>query len=60
MVGSNGMALLMLCCVAEQVVHQFFMQFTGLSLETVQEETDRDNFLSPQRAIELGLIDAVL
>jgi hypothetical protein len=43
-----------------QVVHQFFVQFTGLSLETVQEETDRDNFLSPQQAMELGLIDAVL
>ena len=41
-------------------MHQFFVQFTGLSMDTVQEETDRDNFLSPQRAIELGLIDAVL
>ena len=43
-----------------QVVHQFFVQFTGLSLETVQEETDRDNFLSPKQAAELGLIDGIL
>jgi len=43
-----------------KVIHQFYMQFTGQSLDTIQEETDRDNFLSPERAIELGLVDAVI
>ena len=43
-----------------QVIHQFYMQFTGQSLDTIQEETDRDNFLSPERAMELGVIDAVI
>jgi ATP-dependent Clp protease protease subunit len=43
-----------------KVVHQFYQQFTGLPLETIQEETDRDNFMSPARAKELGIIDDVI
>lgn len=43
-----------------KVIHQFYMQFTGQTLDTIQEETDRDNFLSPQRAVELGVIDAII
>ena len=33
---------------------------TGQSIETVQRDTDRDNFLSAQDAAEYGLIDQVL
>ena len=33
---------------------------TGQSIETVQKDTDRDNFLSAQDAAEYGLIDQVL
>lgn len=33
---------------------------SGMSLERIEKETDRDNYLSPGRAIELGLIDAVI
>jgi len=33
---------------------------TGQSLETVQKDTDRDNFLSAVDAVEYGLIDKVL
>jgi ATP-dependent Clp protease, protease subunit len=36
------------------------VEFTGQSLEKVQEETDRDNFMSPQQAMDLGLIDGVI
>lgn len=43
-----------------KVVHQFYVDFTGQSLDKIQEETDRDNFLSPKNAVELGLIDAVI
>jgi len=43
-----------------KVIHQFYVEFTGQPLEKIQEETDRDNFLSPQQAVELGLIDAVI
>ena len=45
---------------ARQVIHQFYVEFTGQSLEKVQEETDRDNFMSPQQAMDLGLIDGVI
>lgn len=43
-----------------QVIHQFYSQFTGLPLDRVEEETDRENFVSPQTAKELGLIDAII
>lgn len=43
-----------------QVVHLFYSQFTGLDVETVEMETDRDNFMSPEKAVELGLIDGVI
>ena len=43
-----------------QVVNAFFTQYTKMSKEEVEEETDRDNFLSPMTAIEKGLIDRVL
>jgi len=33
---------------------------TGQDVETIQNDTDRDNFLSAQDAVEYGLIDKVL
>jgi len=33
---------------------------TGQNVETIQNDTDRDNFLSAQDAVEYGLIDKVL
>ncbi len=33
---------------------------TGQSMETIQHDTERDNFMSPGSAKEYGLIDAVL
>ncbi|MCO4793190.1 MAG: ATP-dependent Clp protease proteolytic subunit [Bacteriovoracaceae bacterium] len=32
----------------------------GMTLDKIEKETDRDNYLSPSLAIELGLIDAVI
>jgi ATP-dependent Clp protease protease subunit len=32
---------------------------TGQSIERIAEDTDRDNFMSPQRALEYGLIDRI-
>ncbi len=46
------------CC--SQVVHKFYEQFTGLPLDRVEEETDRDNFMNPKQAKELGLIDDII
>ncbi len=33
---------------------------TGKPLETIEQDTDRDNFLTAQQALEYGLIDKVL
>lgn len=33
---------------------------TGQSIETIQNDTDRDNFMSGPQSVEYGLIDAVL
>ena len=33
---------------------------TGQSLETLQRDTERDNFMSAERALEYGLIDKVI
>jgi ATP-dependent Clp protease protease subunit len=43
-----------------QVVQAMYVQYTGMTLEKIEEETDRDTFLSPAQAVELGIIDAVL
>ncbi len=43
-----------------QVINLFYQRFTGLPLETVEEETDRENYMTPDEAKKLGLIDAVL
>ena len=33
---------------------------TGQSLKTIAKDTDRDNFMSPEEALEYGLIDKVV
>jgi len=33
---------------------------TGQSLEKVSQDTDRDNFLSAESAVEYGLVDSIL
>lgn len=43
-----------------QVINLFYQRFTGLPLETVEEETDRENYMTPEEAQKLGLIDGVL
>ena len=52
-------------CVLErvallQVIHRFYQKYTGLELERIEEETDRDNFMSPKQAQELGIIDGLI
>lgn len=37
-----------------------FSDFTGQPLERIEEETDRDNFMTPQEAVEFGLVDGVV
>jgi len=41
-------------------LNQIMAKHTGKSVETVANDTDRDNFLSAEAAVEYGLIDKVL
>lgn len=41
-------------------LNQILAHHTGQDLETVARDTDRDNFMSANKATEYGLIDAVL
>ncbi|MCQ8104347.1 ATP-dependent Clp endopeptidase proteolytic subunit ClpP [Methylomonas sp. SURF-2] len=41
-------------------LNKILAHHTGQPLEKIQQDTDRDNFLSSQQAVEYGLIDKVL
>ena len=40
-------------------LNELLAQHTGQSLETIDRDTNRDNFMSASRAVEYGLVDAV-
>ncbi len=44
----------------KQKMNEMLAENTGQSIETVEKDTDRDNFLSAQEAKEYGLIDSVI
>lgn len=41
-------------------LNKILAQNTGQSLEKVSEATERDNFLTPEEALEFGIIDKIL
>jgi len=41
-------------------MNEIFSFHTGQSVERISEDTERDNFMDPQQALEYGLIDKVL
>lgn len=41
-------------------LNQVMSDHTGQTVETIEKDTDRDNFFSAQEAVEYGLIDSVL
>lgn len=41
-------------------LNEMLAHHTGKSIDVIQKATDRDNYLSPQEAIELGLIDKIV
>ena len=43
-----------------RMMYKFLSESTGLPQEKIEEECDRENFLSPKQAIELGIIDGVI
>jgi len=40
-------------------LNELLAEHTGQSLETIERDTNRDNFMSASRAVEYGLVDAV-
>ncbi len=42
------------------VLNQLIAEHTGQPLERIEKDTDRDYYLSPEEAIQYGLIDAVI
>jgi len=44
----------------KQRLNEIFAEHTGQSAERIARDTDRDNFLSGQEAVEYGLVDKVL
>lgn len=43
-----------------QVVNSFYAKFAGRTVEEMEMETNRENYLSPERAVELGVIDGIV
>lgn len=41
-------------------MNRILSERTGQPLETIQKDTDRDNFMTAERALEYGLIDKVI
>lgn len=41
-------------------LNQMLADHTGQSLEVIERDTDRDNFMSATQAVEYGLVDAVM
>lgn len=44
----------------KQQLNNYLAQHTGQPLERIQEDTERDFFMSPQESMEYGLIDRVI
>ena len=41
-------------------LNELLANHSGQSMETIERDTDRDNFLSGEEAVKYGLVDAVL
>lgn len=41
-------------------LNEIYVHHTVMDYDTVMRETDRDNYLSPEKAIEMGLVDEVI
>jgi ATP-dependent Clp protease protease subunit len=44
----------------KQKLNQMLADHTGQTVEAIERDTDRDNFLSAQDAVKYGLVDQVL
>ena len=44
----------------KETLNSLLAEHTGQNIQKISEDTDRDHFLSPQEAVEYGLIDKVV
>ncbi len=44
----------------KETLNNLLAEHTGQNIEKISEDTDRDHFLSPEEAVEYGLIDKVV
>ncbi len=44
----------------KETLNSLLAKHTGQNIEKISEDTDRDHFLSPQEAVEYGLIDKIV
>jgi ATP-dependent Clp protease protease subunit len=44
----------------KQALNRILLRHTGHPLEKIEQDTDRDKFMSPEEALEYGLIDRVI
>jgi ATP-dependent Clp protease protease subunit len=44
----------------KNTLNGIYVKHTGLQFDLVERETDRDNYLDPKKALEMGLIDHVI
>jgi ATP-dependent Clp protease protease subunit len=45
---------------AREDINSIIMKHTGQNLRKIEKDTDRDYFMSPQQAVEYGLIDEII
>ena len=41
-------------------LNELFAKYTGKTVEEIEMETDREKFLGPEQAVELGIVDGII
>lgn len=44
----------------KRILNNIYHQFTGRPLEEIEAAMERDNFMSPEKALEFGLVDEIV
>ena len=45
---------------AKRMLNQLLAKHTGRTVEQIEQETERDRYLTPQEAVEYGIVDEIL
>ena len=47
-------------CISKKALNEILSQNTGQSLKKIEKDTDRDYIMTPEEALEYGMIDKVV